>query len=220
MYKIFIGNVPVFLTTIADEDVIQQNKEVLYLTYRNQADLLAIADYVLSNHDLKKVYIQAKNVDILFSDFAQNYEVINAAGGAVCNPNGEILMIYRADKWELPKGKVERGEKIEQAAVREVSEETSIIGISLRAPILLAENNNLNVTYHTFFKQDRRRRVLKRTYWYLMDCDNSEIGVPQLEEGITQVAWVNPADVPQYLENSFESVKDVMNAVLKIKKTT
>jgi 8-oxo-dGTP pyrophosphatase MutT (NUDIX family) len=55
---------------------------------------------------------------------------VRAAGAVLENDAGEIALIYRPkyDDWTLPKGKLEPGETEEQAAVREVEEETGYTG--------------------------------------------------------------------------------------------
>jgi 8-oxo-dGTP pyrophosphatase MutT (NUDIX family) len=58
-------------------------------------------------------------------------KTIVAAGGLVFNENKELLMIYRRSKWDLPKGKLDEGETIEECAIREVEEETGVQQIIL-----------------------------------------------------------------------------------------
>ena len=60
------------------------------------------------------------------SALLQEYQYIRAAGGIVHNSEGQILMIFRRGLWDFPKGKVEKDETTEEAAVREVLEETGI----------------------------------------------------------------------------------------------
>lgn len=59
------------------------------------------------------------------------YEPIDAGGGVVENEAGDILMIYRRGKWDLPKGKRDDGEDIAQCALREVAEETGLQQLQL-----------------------------------------------------------------------------------------
>lgn len=124
---------------------------------------------------------------------------VEAAGGLVRNAEGEYLMIYRYEKWDLPKGHREPGEDIVTCAVREVEEETG--ARSLKAGQLLCS------TYHTYFRDDKW--WLKHTWWYDMICPSSQKFIPQTEEGITRVAWVSREDLPQYLSNTWDSIRDV-----------
>ncbi|MEM1216625.1 MAG: NUDIX hydrolase, partial [Bacteroidota bacterium] len=104
-----------------------------------------------------------------------------AAGGVVRNFAGQWLVIFRRDSWDLPKGKIDPGETPEQAAVREVREETGLQNITLGA--------ELPSTYHTY-PDKKGRRVLKRTYWYFMDTNETTL-VPQTEEDIEQAIWMS-----------------------------
>jgi 8-oxo-dGTP pyrophosphatase MutT (NUDIX family) len=53
--------------------------------------------------------------------------IIKAGGGIVVNEQNEVLLIYRRGKWDLPKGKLDDGETIEECALREVKEETGLL---------------------------------------------------------------------------------------------
>ena len=61
--------------------------------------------------------------------------MVEAAGGLVFNKDGDILMIFRNGKWDLPKGKLEIGESIEECAIREVEEECGISGLIIEKKI-------------------------------------------------------------------------------------
>ena len=129
----------------------------------------------------------------------EGFREVEAAGGLVHNPEGEYLMIYRYDKWDLPKGHREEGEDIRSCAIREVEEETGVL--SLQASRLLCS------TYHTYFREGRWH--LKHTWWYDMTCPSAQKFVPQVDEGITKVAWVRPEQLPQYLANTWDSIREV-----------
>ena len=128
-------------------------------------------------------------------------KMIEAAGGSVLNTEKKLLMIFRNGKWDLPKGKIEKRESPEEAAVREVEEECGISGLSIvRA---------LTPTYHTYKLKDEL--ILKKTWWYEMACSSNQVLVPQLEEGITKVEWLSKEDVTIALSNTYFSVVDVVN---------
>ena len=128
----------------------------------------------------------------------QEYTYIRAAGGIVRNSEGQILMIFRRGLWDFPKGKVENGEKTEEAAVREVLEETGI-----KARITHARPFSVFHTYDTYGS-----KMLKETVWYEMEAE-SEQTVPQTEEQISEAVWVTPEQVAKNLENSYASLKEV-----------
>ena len=127
--------------------------------------------------------------------------MIEASGGLVFNKDGDILMIFRNGKWDLPKGKLEIGESVEECAIREVEEECGIYGLDITEKLL--------ETYHTYNLSGKE--ILKRTYWYKMNTDfNGEL-IPQIEEGITKVSWVSKDKISDKLTNSYGNILDVLN---------
>ena len=151
-----------------------------------------------------KVYInnEAKIVTENWSDFCSNYTIIKAAGGLVFNDKNKLLMIFRNGKWDLPKGKIERGEQIEEAAIREVKEECGINELQI-------EKKLIN-TYHTYCINGLK--ILKKTYWFLMKTSFKFSLTPQLEEGITEVRWCDEENVSKYLKNSYSNIRDVISS--------
>lgn len=138
--------------------------------------------------------------------FCSLFQLIEAAGGVVLNSAQEWLFIHRLGRWDLPKGKLEKGEQPEQAAVREVSEECGIPEPELLSPIV--------ETYHTY--RLNGELILKRTYWYLMRSTEQAKLVPQTEEGITDVRWVNHYQVALLAEDSYGSIRDVLQGALPL----
>lgn len=135
-----------------------------------------------------------------WQNFCAHFKVIEAAGGFVRNAENNWLFIYRNGVWDLPKGKLELGESIEECAVREVAEECGIAEPTISKP--------LTTTYHTYSLNGKR--ILKPTYWYLMESsDNSEL-IPQTEEGITEVRWVSNEEALEFGKSSFGSIKQVV----------
>ena len=130
--------------------------------------------------DSETVY--SSNLKELFRVFCQFYKIIEAAGGLVFNEENKVLAILRNSVWDLPKGKVEKGESYEDAAIREVEEETGLEHIKLK--------RFLTKTYHTYFDTRKNRRVLKVSYWYEMKS-KSKVLIPQSEEGIELVQWTD-----------------------------
>jgi 8-oxo-dGTP pyrophosphatase MutT (NUDIX family) len=108
-------------------------------------------------------------------------------------------MIFRNGKWDLPKGKLEVGENIEQCAIREVEEECGVSGLTI--------TQQFQKTYHTY--EINGEKILKCTYWFKMESSFKGNLVPQTEEGITAVVWVNEADIAKKLENSFGNIVEL-----------
>jgi 8-oxo-dGTP pyrophosphatase MutT (NUDIX family) len=132
-----------------------------------------------------------------------------AAGGVVVNPNNEILWIFRRGFWDLPKGKLDPNETIEACAIREVMEETGISHLVLGKLIL--------TTTHQYHDKYLNKEVEKTTYWYAMTTDRLQDGKPQSEEDIEAIAWVKKADMAPYLEKTYDTIKEVMEAFLTSK---
>jgi 8-oxo-dGTP pyrophosphatase MutT (NUDIX family) len=133
--------------------------------------------------------------------FFDDHKRIEAAGGIVINPEHEILFIKRLGYWDLPKGKVEKNEELKVAAVREVEEECGISSPSIERKLLK--------TYHTY--SAKGRNYLKTTHWYLMAYSQNEKLIPQEEEGITEVKWVKKEEMEPQINNTYNSIIDVLN---------
>lgn len=134
--------------------------------------------------------------------FVEGYTLIHAAGGIVSNEFDEILMIFRLNCWDFPKGKVEAGEHWETAALREVEEETGLHDITLREP--------LPNTYHTYTLHGTP--ILKITHWYAMHAPAQAL-TPQTEEEISQAVWVPRTAVSDRLRNSYPSLQQLWTMI-------
>ena len=132
--------------------------------------------------------------------FFKNFQLIEAAGGIVQNKEKEILFIFRLGKWDLPKGKLEKGEDLEECAIREVAEETGVTGIKLK--------NKVGETYHTY--DAFGKHFLKISHWYHMKSQRSQPLVPQTEEDITGIKWISLKDLKEPLSNTYASIRDIL----------
>jgi 8-oxo-dGTP pyrophosphatase MutT (NUDIX family) len=130
--------------------------------------------------------------------------IIIAAGGLVQNSKGEILLIYRRGFWDLPKGKLDAGELIPECAIREVQEETGIQTLDL-GPLICT-------TKHTYFDTWLNQDVEKHTHWYAMLSLANETLVPQTEEDIEKIEWVPVNELPQYLLQTYPTIRTVFEA--------
>jgi 8-oxo-dGTP pyrophosphatase MutT (NUDIX family) len=136
--------------------------------------------------NIESAFVYSSNLKELFRDFCQFYKIIEAAGGLVFNEENKVLAILRNNIWDLPKGKIEKGETNEDAALREVEEETGLKNINLK--------RFLTKTYHTYFDPRKNRKVLKISYWYEMKSKAKELS-PQLEEGIELAEWIDLSEL-------------------------
>lgn len=123
---------------------------------------------------------------------------IVAAGGLVTNDREELLLIFRKKRWDLPKGKCEDGESIEECAIREVKEETGLQNLYIKKFV--------GKTYHEYYEKWINQHVIKETWWFAMSAsDNCEL-IPQIEEDIEEVIWANEATLNQCLQNTFPNI--------------
>jgi len=155
----------------------------------------------------KLFYIFCTDAKQYMKSIVKGSRLIEAAGGVVKNAKGEFLFIYRNDKWDLPKGKLEKGEKKWEGAVREVEEECGITVGALGEKICK--------TYHTYTVKGEV--VLKKTHWYAMKYKGTEKLKPQVEEGITEVRWFRKNQVDTIAKNTFPSIMDVLAKMDMIK---
>ena len=132
---------------------------------------------------------------------------IIAAGGLVTNPEKQILWIFRRGFWDLPKGKLDEGETIQTCAVREVEEETGLVNIQL--------HELLNFTNHTYFDNYLKEEVVTRTYWFRMNINSLQQGVPQTNEDIEGIEWNTLENSAHCLSHTYENIREVITAYTK-----
>lgn len=204
MYKIYINETPLILTNT--EGVLPEWKidpTTLTVKYLGKVKFLHnYIDMLEKNPKFKRVVLHNVNVEKLWTDFQSLYKIIEAAGGAVFNEKNELLVIYRRDFWDLPKGKIDKGETPEQAAVREVQEETGLETMEL--------GNHIVDTYHTY--PLKNKRILKKTYWYAMKTAETKL-TPQSSEDIERAEWVKLAEFLADNPTIYGSILDVMHAI-------
>ncbi|MFT7898441.1 NUDIX domain-containing protein [Tenacibaculum ascidiaceicola] len=189
MYKVFVNDKPIIFTTS-----LKNEEDFSVYIYKNT--IIEELIYKLKVGKLNGVYIYSNNLIEDWIGFKVKFKVITAAGGLVLNENKKILFIYRGNKWDLPKGRVEEGEDLEQAAIREVEEECGIEKLII--------NRKLLVTYHLFMQQNEYR--LKETHWYLMFSNYEGSLIPQLEEGITKAEFKDKKETNEALQNTFANI--------------
>ena len=155
----------------------------------------------LKRKEVEKIYLYHPKEEKLMKKFKQLIPTIKAGGGIVYNQDGKVLMIKRHGKWDLPKGKKEKGENIATCALREVEEETGV-------KKLLIQRFRM-ITYH-IFKRDGQY-FLKETYWYDMTTTFKKKLVPQTEEDIEKACWKDEAEVRELVKDSYKNIQKLFN---------
>lgn len=203
MYKIYINDTPLLLVNekVAQEKMPGDEKNLVARYTGKPKILLNYADMLEKSQRYDSVTIYWNDVEALFTDFQSHYGIIEAAGGLIFNPKGEVLMIFRRGFWDMAKGKIDPGETPEETAVREVAEETGLNQVEL--------GDFLCHTYHTY-RNRKEKRKLKRTYWYVMQTEKTEIKL-QYEEDIEQGEWVEIGDFFNSKKKVYGNILDVLN---------
>ena len=197
MYKVFYNQKPLFFTT----DLTNNSDETPLLFIKYTSALVIVK--ALRNKNTKAVYLYHPKKEKLEKHFLKHFLVVEAAGGLVEHTDGRYLFIYRNDKWDLPKGKIEKNEVIIDAAIREVMEETGVGDLMVTKP--------LNTTYHVFNSKGKFK--LKKTYWFLMKSNYNAPLVPQEEENIQAAVWRSKTDFPLLMENAYENIKILLEEI-------
>lgn len=185
MYKVFVNDSPLIFS---NEDKLQE-----FDINSGANQLVVYANSVIHGDANQMIHHVFKN-----------YKWIVAAGGVVCNEKNQVLIIKRLGKWDLPKGKLEKGETVALCAKREVEEECNVTGLKII--------NELQSTFHTYEHKDKQ--VLKRTYWYEMTCGANQELIPQTEEGIEEIIWIDKSQLKQYMAESYNSLKFLIDSYL------
>ncbi len=206
IYKIFINETPLFLTnTEGVLDTWKNDSKTLISNYLGKKKFLhPIIDLLEKSKKYDRVVVYGNDLEKLWQDFQSIYKIIGAAGGVVRNVKNKVLMIFRRNSWDLPKGKIDDGESPEQAAVREIQEETGLNDVKISELIAY--------TYHTYDMNGKR--ILKKTWWYAMSTTEITL-TPQTSEDIEQAIWVELATFLDAKPTIYGSILDVLSVVTK-----
>lgn len=190
MYKVFVNDKPLFLT----DEIVKETDFQLFLL--ESADIKQIIVKIFQNK-IQKAYLYHPDEKEIMKTLKTKIPIQKAGGGLVYNNKNQVLFILRNGKWDLPKGGIEKGEAIEETALREVEEETGVNGLMI--------TQKLQKTYHIFKRNGQFK--LKVTHWFEMKTDFDGIPQGQVEEGIEKVVWLHQEEIPQALKNSYENIK-------------
>ncbi len=193
--KIFVADVLLHILKESPED-----PSIEVIPVESGAAIIAIYEKIAEEGmSLSRVYhFLPTDYKKVVEQFKARFELIEAAGGIVIK-GSRVLFMKRLGKWDLPKGKIDKGEDEKMAAVREVEEECGI-----KAKILYKIGN----TWHTYIQADKSHK-LKKTVWFVMQCLEDKNLQPQEDEGITKVKWTKPHGIEKKLANSYASILHV-----------
>ncbi len=198
MYKVFFKDRTVYFGDNFSKTFGRNNG--LFYKYNNLQELTELVHVFNELSRINKLFIFHNDILTLFEEFKSCFDYIEAAGGLVMRPDGQFLVMKRSGLWDLPKGKLEKGETTEQAAIREVSEETGLMELQIIKPVLS--------TYHTY--QVTEDMLLKKTKWYEMLYTGTADPVPETAESISEIRWVEPGRTDFIRKNTYPSVLDVL----------
>jgi 8-oxo-dGTP pyrophosphatase MutT (NUDIX family) len=202
---IYFGNKPVFLSDSEDDILngLNVSSNSLIIKECTQEAIQTLLQG-MEKEEIKSGMIICNDLKKLYENFRRAFTEITAAGGVVENEKKELLLIFRRGKWDLPKGKLDEGESIEECAIREVCEETGLLRVSIK--------EKLPDSYHTY--RESGKNILKKSVWYKMTADSNQTLQPQLAEDISEIKWVPTNELTNYLNNTYPSVRDVLNNIL------
>jgi ADP-ribose pyrophosphatase YjhB (NUDIX family) len=200
-YTIFFHDRPYFIVS-------HFTPEIAALTHTAGTIIINHPDHNLVAKTIRDMKLEGTRAVILLTNevehfwqvFQSHFTLITAGGGIVENDKNEVLFIFRRGKWDLPKGKLDEGETIEACSIREVKEETGLSEVSI---IAFAGN-----TYHTYF--EGKKHVLKTTVWFHMKAPGEQVLIPQTEEDIEKMEWLDRSRWDRPFQNTFPAIKAIL----------
>tara|TARA_B100001778_G_scaffold334844_2_gene348267 strand:- start:1366 stop:1962 length:597 start_codon:yes stop_codon:yes gene_type:complete len=197
MYKVFYNQKPINFTTVLGKNT--KNTPLFFIKYANANSITK----ALKDKTVTEVYLYHSNPDKFEKHFFRTFPFVEAAGGLVQHQDGRFLFIYRNNKWDLPKGKIEKNETLIKAAKREVSEETGVTDLEVKRP--------LSITYHVYNANGKFK--VKKTYWFFMMSKFNGSLLPQFEENIKMAVWKGINEIPKLMENAYENIKIILKEI-------
>ena len=198
MYKVFIENTPVHIC----QNVQDINSNAIIIHHDSIKDIRSrIFNWAENDKSNCPIFLIHPEPQTAFEQLFAKHEFIEAAGGIVRRKN-KFLFIKRNGVWDIPKGKLDKGENIEQCAVREIEEECGIKGPKITEAIC--------TTFHTYYYKGKP--TLKKTYWFALQYDGKSKLEPEKQEGITKAKWLSREKVNLRLLESYGSITEVLES--------
>lgn len=196
MYKVFLNKKLILIQDSLEKNI--DNSGFKILEKPSMADVQHVLNS-LANSDLRGMIILGA-VEEYWDRFKRLFTWIEAAGGLVLNDADEKLLIFRLKTWDLPKGKIEEGERVDEAALREVEEETGLGDLEII--------EQLPESYHIYEREGKT--YLKVTYWYKMSCKDTSAPSPQIEEDIEMVRWLHDEEIKSLMPMMYPAIAELM----------
>ena len=209
MIRISVQNKPLFLAdkiTPEIEDYLHR-PETIFIDELSPAAIKTML-HELEQPDYYTGVFLHQDVKALLTAFKSQLNVIPASGGLVHTAQNDLLLIFRLGRWDLPKGKLDEGESLEDCAIREIEEETGAKGLSVERA--------LQVTYHTYHQNGKNN--LKESHWFLVKAAAKTPLTPQTDENVEKCIWVPIEKIQPYIDGSFATVADVLKQGVSILK--
>lgn len=192
MYKVFVKEVAIILTS--DKSKFKDH----HIFPIKKVDFQDLIERI-EKKEFNKVVLYSKSEKKLLKRLHKLAPIVIAGGGLVVNQNNDFLFIHRNGKWDLPKGKEEKGETIEETSIREVEEETGVKNLKIK--------DYLGHTYHTFSRKGKIK--LKLTHWFIMETDSIKKLKPQKKEGIDKAVWLDKDMATLALKESYANIREL-----------
>ena len=199
-YKIFYNKNVLSIKKLEHDDITLKKDKNCFI-FDILLDIEEIITYFLDNEQDIYIYYKNETEQNNILEKIKAFFIFQRAAGGIILKNNSILSIYRYEHWDFPKGHVETGETDEEAAMREVTEETGIDKLLI--------TKDLGYTYHLF--PSKNNFVLKETHWYEMRTSSDKKPVPQTEESILQAQWIPLGNLDIIRQNTYPALNELIS---------
>ena len=209
MYKVFFNDSTFQIGVESKKS--SKNNITQKVDFENHGFVSGLINEIEKSDKAINFSLQNNETELLWECFKRQFVEIPAAGGLVKSSNDSLLFIKRLGLWDLPKGKIDKGETPEIAAIREVEEECGVKGLKII--------RQLDSTYHIYrspFLKFPDNLVLKETKWFLMSCDDDQTLIPQSEENIEEVRWFALNELDTVMENTYLSLREFLSKTIPL----
>jgi ADP-ribose pyrophosphatase YjhB (NUDIX family) len=183
-----------------------QNQEIVHYVEGADKTLKKAIHEFLSAGNTKDLFVKTTDIDGAFEAIKEHFKYIVAAGGLI-QKKDQYLFIKRLGKWDLPKGKLDKGESIEHAAIRECEEECAVEGLKILKQI--------QDTYHIY--EHKKGFALKATYWFHMETSSAKELKAQTEEHIEEARWFSLEEIRTViLQNTYVTIENLVRGFFSL----